>query len=133
MKYYVPRNDPYIGLTENEFKDRFGGHNTSFYYEKYRHNTAIFDYVWSLKDEGIVPNLQWSIMKQVKSYSNTSKSYPLCTQEKFEILQYRNKNELLNKRSEILNKCRHMNKFLLANLKQKTNYQNSHHTFALCF
>ena len=79
----------------------------------------LSDYVWSLKNEGSVPNLQWSIMKRAKSYSNTSKSCPLCNQEKLEILRYENKKELLNKRSEILNKCRHMNKFLLANYKSK--------------
>ena len=109
----------YIGLTEKEFKERLSGHNTSFNYEKYRHNTSLSDYVWSLKNEGIVPILQWSIMKRAKSYSNTLKSCPLCIQEKLEILRYENKKELLNKRSEILNKCRHVNKFLLANFKSK--------------
>ena len=109
----------YIGLTEKEFKDRFRGHNTSFNHEKYRHNTSLSDYVWSLKDEGIIPNLQWSIIKRAKSYSNTTKTCPLCIREKLEILNYGNKNELLNKRSEILNKCRHVNKFLLANFKSK--------------
>ena len=109
----------YIGLTAQKFKNRLSSHNTSFKYERYRHNTALSDYVWTLKNEEIEPNLKWSIMKHAKSYSNTSKSCSLCLQEKLEILRYPDKTELLNKRSEILNKCRHGNKFVLANYKSK--------------
>ena len=46
-----------------------------------------------------------------------TKKCRLCLQEKFEILAYPNPDELLNKRSELVSKCRHVNKFLLANYK----------------
>ena len=59
--------------------------------------------------KNVLPNLKWSIMKRVKSYSNTSKICRLCLQEKLEILRNENKSELLNKRSEIVSKCRNMN------------------------
>ena len=87
--------------------------------DKYRNSTTLSAYVWSLKDKNITPSLKWSIMKRAKSYSNTSKVCRLCLQEKLEILRYPNKSELLNKRSEIVSKCRHMNKFMLANYKSK--------------
>ena len=41
----------------------------------------------------------------------------LCLQEKFEILNYPNPNELLNKRSELISKCPHVNKLLLSTYK----------------
>ena len=112
-------NKVYIGLTAQEFKDRLQGHNTTFKHEKYRHSTSLSNYVWSLKDNGITPSLKWSIMKHAPAYTNTTKSCSLCLQKKLEILRYPNKKELLNKRSEILNKSRHLNRFLLANYKSK--------------
>ena len=109
----------YIGLTEKEIKQRISGHKTSIKNAKYRKSTTLSTYIWNLKDQNIVPTLNWSIMKRVRAYSNTNKSCPLCLQEKLEILRFENKTELLNKRSEIVSKCRHLNKYLLANYKSK--------------
>ena len=44
-----------------------------------------------------MPSLKWSLTKSVQAYSSISKKYHLCLQEKFEILNYPNPNELLNK------------------------------------
>ena len=41
----------------------------------------------------------------------------LCLYVKYEILNYPDQEELSNKRSELVSKCRHVNKFLLANYK----------------
>ena len=109
----------YIGLTEKEFKLRFNGHKQSFNNEKYKNSTTLSTYVWSLKANNILPSFKWSVVKKAKSYSNTTKSCPLCLQEKLEILCYENKPELLNKRTEIISKCRHINKYILANYKTK--------------
>ena len=69
--------------------------------------------------EKITPKLTWSILKTVPSYTNISKKCPLCLQEKLEIILYKNPEELLNKKSELISKCRHMNKFVLANFDSK--------------
>ena len=37
--------------------------------------------------------------------------------EKYEILNYPDQEELLNERSELVSKCRHVNKFFLYNYK----------------
>ena len=50
-------------------------------------------------------------------YSNIAKSCMLCLHEKSEILTYPKQDELLNKRSELISKCRHINKYLLSNYK----------------
>ena len=41
----------------------------------------------------------------------------LCLMEKLWIIKLVNNKNLLNKKSELINKCRHLNKFLLANVK----------------
>ena len=73
---------------------------------------------WDLKlKHNVTPTLKWCILKSVGPYSNITKKCRLCLQEKFQILSYPIPDELLNKRSELVSKCRHMNKFLLANYK----------------
>ena len=62
-------------------------------------------------------SLKWSIIKSLPAYSNISKKCQLCLEEKFEILNYSNPNELLNKTSKLISKCRYLNKFLLSNYK----------------
>ena len=52
-------------------------------------------------------------MRQAAPYSNISKRCLLCLHEKLVIALYPNPEELLNKRSEMVSKCRNLNKFLL--------------------
>ena len=71
-----------------------------------------------MKDkQNISPNLMRCIVKSVPVYSNISKRCMLCLHGKFEISNYSDQEELLNKRSEHVSKCRHVNKFLLSNYK----------------
>ena len=62
-------------------------------------------------------SMKSSAEKFVPGYSNISKRGLLCLHEKFEIVNCPNKEELLNERSELITKCRHINKYLLANSK----------------
>ena len=65
-----------------------------------------------------MPSPKWSIIKSVPVHSNISKKFARkISKKKFEIINYPNSNELLNKRSEIISKYRHVNKFLLSNYK----------------
>ena len=105
----------YIGLTGGTFKDRWAGHKYSFRHEKASKSTELSKYVWDLKNTGIEPNLSWEIIDHASSYRNGSKSCNLCLTEKFHIIT--SKLPLLNKRSELISKCRHVNKFLLSNYK----------------
>ena len=63
------------------------------------------------------PSLKWLILKSVPGYSNITKKCLLCLHEKLEIINYPDQEELLNKRSELISKCRHVNKYLLSNYK----------------
>ena len=54
-------------------------------------------------------------MRQAARYSKISKRFLLCVHEKLAVALYPNPEELLNKSSEMISKCRRLNKFLLMN------------------
>ena len=71
-----------------------------------------------MKDKhNISQDLMWCIVKTVSGYLNISKRFMLCLHEIYEILNYPDQEELLNKRSELVSKCWHFNKFLLSKYK----------------
>ena len=104
----------YIGLTEHTFKDRLYKHN-SFKYESKRNSTELSNFVWGKKKEKINVDLDWSILDEAKPYSPASKKCMLCLTAKYHTI-FSTKN-LFNKRNELVTKCRHENKFYLANYK----------------
>ena len=113
-------NKVYLDTAEGDFKQRFYNHRMSFNNEGHSKDTTLSKYVWEIKKKlKIMPSLKWSIIKSVPAYSSISRKCQLRLQRKFEILIYSNPNELLNKRSEIISKCPHVNKFLLSNYKSK--------------
>ena len=69
--------------------------------------------------KNLIATLVWSIAKKVPPYSNISKKCLMSLHEKLEIINYPRPDELLNKRSELISKCCHANKFLLRNYKAK--------------
>lgn len=108
----------YIGLTEGVWKTRYNNHKLSFNHRKYAKSTTLSSYIWELKDtQNVTPNLSWSIVRKVPAYSNLSKKCQLCLHEKLEIITHPSPDTLLNKKSELISKCRHENKYLLANFK----------------
>ena len=110
----------YIGIAEGHWKQRHSVHKTSFKYKDYEARTTLTDYVWKMKNEQTeMPKIKWSILKTAPAYNNIAKRCVLCLQEKMHIIEYPDQRNLLNKRSELVSKCRHMNKFLLKNFKTK--------------
>ena len=76
--------------------------------------TELSKYIWSLKREGKIFRVNWDVLRKAPSYSNLSKRCDLCLTEKLMIISA-DKSTLLNKRSELISKCRHQNKFYLSN------------------
>ena len=59
--------------------------------------TTLANYVWALRQKhNITPTLKWNIIKSEPPYSNITKSSMLCLHEKFQVMTYQNRNELLN-------------------------------------
>ena len=103
--------------SETPFKKRFRNHTRDFKHKKYEKCTELSKYIWTLKSHGITPIVKWSIVKRVNS--KTAANYrKLCLAEKFYIIQPLDDENLLNKKSELVNKCQHQNKLLLSNVKR---------------
>ena len=58
------------------------------------------------------PKVTWAVRNQFSAYNPQSKRYFLCLNEKLEFLEDK-ENNLLNKKSEVISKCRHQNKYVL--------------------
>ena len=102
----------YIGLCESTFKKRFSAHKTSFNRERYRNQTTLSTEVWRIKESNGIPTIVWRALRKSKAFTPESGRCALCEAEKFEIVNFPGRN-LLNKRSEIIAKCRHRRKFEL--------------------
>ena len=105
----------YIGLASNDFKERYNNHMNSFKHQKLKDSTALSAHIWNLKGQNKMFSVKWSILATAKAYDQNSRTCHLCLMEKTFILTSTDKNPL-NKRSELLGKCRHRRKFLLQSL-----------------
>ena len=104
----------YVGLTEPPFKVRWSNHKTSCNDRQYEVTTDLSAKVWELKDKGKVPSITWSVVKKSTPYESGSDHCNLCLWEKFYVMKIPG---LINTRTELVSKCRHVNKFLLRNYK----------------
>ena len=102
----------YIGLTANTFKQRYTAHKASFKHQNQAHHTALSNYIWNLKSNDTPFSASWSIMKQASTYSKETMNCQLCLTEKT-LISLADRSTSLNKRSEIMGKCRHRDKWLL--------------------
>ena len=68
--------------------------------------------VWRLKDKGHILVIKWSIFCNAKLYSSGAMHCQLCLAEKLATL-WADPDTTLNKRSELVAKCRHRNKYKL--------------------
>ena len=106
----------YIGATEQEWKSRYNFHKSTIKLEHMESSTSLSHHIWTLKKNGVPYNIQWKIAAAVPAYSKESRRCPLCLAEKTNIL-FGDKQLLLNKRAEIMNKCKHKVKHKLSALK----------------
>ena len=100
------RTAEYIGCTEPEFKLRFGNHKKSFRHAAYKSETTLSKYVWN-SGSNPSPNIKWKFLKKCSVYQTGNKSCDLCLSEKFFIIKNLHKKTLINKRTDIGNKCLH--------------------------
>ena len=103
----------YKGISQHAFKFRYNNHNKAFNNIKYKNDCELSKEVWKIKEMGGNFRVEWKIIKQVRDYNPAIKRCALCLAEKLSILDHEGHN-LLNKRSEIISKCRHRNKHMLS-------------------
>ena len=107
----------YYGLTERTFKDRYTEHKQAFKKRDSDKATALSNFIWEKKDQGLKTKVKWSIKTKGFVFSSGSKQCDLCLSEKHAILFAKNPKQLLNKRHELLNGCTHKGKYLLKSCK----------------
>ena len=109
-------------MTASTFKERKRNHNKSFNHKRYSNDTELSKYIWKLNDNKQDFDITWSVLKQSISYTGGSKRCNLGLEEKLCILNLKDKNKqnLLNKNSEIVSTCNHRKKQLINNLRIHT-------------
>jgi hypothetical protein len=111
--------ETYVGLTETDFKSRFNNHKSSFNHASRSNSTELSKYTRTLKNTGTQHSIEWSIPQRARPYSNSTKRCNLCISEKYYIM-YKPHLASLNKRTEMLNTCRHSRKYLLSTSHNNT-------------
>ena len=108
----------YIRSTKGEFK-KSENQKMSFNNIKYSNSTTLSHHIWGLKSAKPVMKSN-GLSLNALMHRKGSKQSNLCSAEKLCILKA-DKQNLLNRRSELLTKCRHRNKFYAANYKPPWN------------
>ena len=102
----------YFGIAEESFKGRLYNHSLSFRNDLYKNDTELSKELWKIKMKNYIPEITWRIIRKCLPYNYNSRKCDLCLNEKLEIALYKGEN-LLNKKTELISKCRHQNKFML--------------------
>ena len=122
----------YRGSTEGTFKQRYNGHKFNLEHRESNHTTLSAKH-WQLVDENLNPRISWKISHKAHAYQpGKTCGCDLCLTEKVVILLGHDGPEkiprstiLLNRRTELLQKCRHMRKFTYAGFKtRKWDYES---------
>ena len=92
-----------------------------FRIKNYEHKTEPSKHIWQLKCNGTEFNLKWSIAAYATPYRCGTRRWDLFVTEKYIIAQA-NKNNLLNKRTKLISKCRHRKKYVLKNIWHNLNW-----------
>ena len=108
----------YFALAETTFKGRYNNHKRDVKYIKYKDNTELTKYIRNLEDNSIKYNNQWRVVDRVYGNANSTMCKFYLTEQLW-IINHINDNNILNKKSELIKKCRHLNKFLLRYVKKK--------------
>ena len=106
----------YIGASEGQFKQRYHNHTKSFRHRKYEKDSELSKHIWKLKDKGTPYEIEWSVEACAAPYTSGSKKCDICLNEKL-LIATSDPKTILNSRSEIISKCRHVNKFILKQFK----------------
>ena len=101
-----------------KYKERYRNHMRDFKHERYGNSTELAKYVWQLKLDNISFSVKWTVITKVY-WSPNPLLCKLCLTEKVSIINFINDGNMLNKKSKLLSRFRHLKKHLLRNVKEK--------------
>ena len=99
----------YYGISDTSFKYCYENHKTSFRHRSHLTDSDLSKYYWKLVDNGTVPKIKFSIAKRAKGNTFIN-NCNLRLSEKAFIIRNLDDINMLNKRSQFISKCRHINK-----------------------
>ena len=106
----------YIGSTSTDFKTRLGNHRSDLTApSRLEKGTTLSTYIKSLNESNTPYNQSWNIEARAQPYKPEIGYCNLCLVEKYFILKFFKERKLVNKRTELLGRCRHKTPFLLKN------------------
>ena len=105
----------YKGICATTFKERLRNHTKAFNHDKYKTDSELSKEVWAIKEKGGTFKVTWKKEANHPAYRPEIGRCRLCEHEKLVIALHDEKN-FLNKRNEIVSRCRHRWKFKLENL-----------------
>ena len=116
LAYFLKVNEPQRHLCSGILHKRHS-HQQPLRDKKkwYQSSTALSKHVWSLKENntGFKIMISWEVQKKATEYQNTTARRNLRVAEKLAIIRA-DKKTSLNKRSELVSKCRHKNRHYLS-------------------
>ena len=111
-------NKVYYGIHETTFKLRYTDHKKSLNHWNRKSDTDLSNKFRRIKDNKHNANITREVLGRHQAYNTSSKKCSLCLNEKLKIALYRN-NNMLNRRTKILKKCRHKIKYSLISYDSK--------------
>ena len=108
----------YYGTCKKSFQERYNNHTSSCKNKSRQKSTELSNYIWKLKENVENYTIDWLIAMKANPYICGTRKGDLCLCEKLMIARA-NSASLLNKRDELVSKCRHMNKFTLKCFKNR--------------
>ena len=115
-EYGAQKENLYNGSTSSPFKTRYSKHLTINRHERYENETELLKLIWRLKRKEINYTLSRGITSRAQPYKCGSRRCDLCLAEKVVIARCRHPG-MIEKRTELLAKCRHRNEYLLSEIK----------------
>ena len=91
--------------------------NNNSNYVKYKNGTELPKYIWQLKYLNMRPSISWEIAAVIRCAARID-CCKLCLTGKLFIIKSFDNTQLLNKKSELVDTCRHKNKLSLESLKR---------------
>ena len=105
----------YLGIFETEFKTRFNNPKKSFRYRQSRKYIELSKYIWELEEKHTEYQIRCSLTQKSCGHNTVTKSWNLCLLEKLMLCSFSDKSRLINKRLDLVCKCRNENKLMLKN------------------
>ena len=101
------------------FQKRYPKHKDALLKKESKESTSLSTYVWSLRDLNQDPTIKWEVIRPCMPYTCGSRRCDNCLSEKLCILE--SDENCINKNTELMQKCRHSNKFKLKNIGKRKN------------